>query len=104
MAQPGNGKSTRAKRPRQPASQKVAPDGAGAPSADASGPAPPICQVALCPLCTVVTAVGELKPEVLDHLLLAGREVLLAVRALIDARLEGQEPSPSSKLQRLTIE
>jgi hypothetical protein len=49
-----------------------------------------------------VTALGEVKPEVMEHLLLAGREVLLALRAVIDARLEGHEPSP--KLERVTIE
>ena len=47
-----------------------------------------ICTVGLCPICTFVTALDEVRPELTEHLLLAGREVLLAVRALIDARLE----------------
>ena len=62
---------------------------------------PPICQVAFCPFCMAVTALAEVKPEVMEHLLLAGREVLLAVRAVIDARLEGHEPPP--KLERLNV-
>jgi hypothetical protein len=63
---------------------------------------PPVCSVAFCPICTMVTAVGEVQPELMEHLLVAGREVLLAVRAVIDARLEGSAPAP--KLERLTIE
>jgi hypothetical protein len=62
---------------------------------------PPVCSIAFCPICTFVTAVGDARPELLDHLILASREVLLAVRALIDARLEGT--APPAKLERLTI-
>lgn len=63
---------------------------------------PPVCSIAFCPICTFVTAVGEVRPELVEHLVLASREVLLAVRALIDARLEGM-PHPPPKLERLTI-
>jgi len=63
----------------------------------------PICSVAFCPTCTAVSAFGEARPDLLEHLLVAGREVLLALRALIDARLEGSGESPT-KLERLTIE
>jgi hypothetical protein len=64
---------------------------------------PPICSVAFCPICTAVTALGEAKPELVEHLLLASRELLLAIRAVIDARLESQ-PEPSTRLERLKIE
>lgn len=50
-----------------------------------------------------VTAFGEARPDLVEHLLLAGREMLLAIRALIDARLEGVEDRPP-KLERLSIE
>jgi hypothetical protein len=60
------------------------------------------CPVALCPICLTVTALGEARPELVTHLLAAGREVLHAMRALIDARLEETEPPP--KLKRLVIE
>lgn len=63
---------------------------------------PPLCSIAFCPICTFVTAVGDVRPELVEHLVLASREVLLAVRALIDARLDGMPPS-SPKLERLTI-
>jgi hypothetical protein len=63
---------------------------------------PPLCSIAFCPICTVVTALGEARPELVEHLVMASREVLLAVRGLIDARLEGM--TPPTKLERLTIE
>jgi hypothetical protein len=64
-------------------------------------PRPP-CPVALCPVCMTVTALGEIRPELIEHLLAAGREVLLAMRTVIDARLE--ETERPVRLQRLTIE
>jgi hypothetical protein len=62
-----------------------------------------VCSVAFCPICTVVTALGEARPDLLQHFLVAGREMLLALQALIDARLEGSAGGPT-KLERLTIE
>ena len=62
----------------------------------------PVCSVALCPICMAVTAAGDARSDVLDHLLSAGREVLLAVRAVIDARLEGTEPP--ARLERIAID
>lgn len=48
----------------------------------------PVCTVALCPICAVVTTVGQLRPEVMQHLLAAGREFLLAARAVLDVRVD----------------
>ncbi|HJP66336.1 MAG TPA: hypothetical protein VKA30_08545 [Actinomycetota bacterium] len=68
-------------------------------------PAAPICSVAFCPICTMVTAMGEARPDLVEHLLLAGREMLLAARAVIDARLETMDGDKgASKLERITIE
>lgn len=76
---------------------------AGEASPDA--PAALVCTVALCPICTMVTAVGDVRPELAEHLLLAGRELLLALRALIDARLESEEGNAGSpRLERISIE
>jgi hypothetical protein len=66
-----------------------------------AGPAP-LCSVGLCPICLAVTALGDVRPELMEHLVAAGREFLLAARALIDARLE-DEPG-QGRLERLTIE
>jgi hypothetical protein len=80
--------------------------GAKAPPRDATRGAGesslPPCPVALCPVCMTVTALGEIRPELIEHLLAAGREVLLAMRTVIDARLE--ETKRPVRLQRLTIE
>ena len=69
---------------------------------EASETQQPICSVALCPICLVVTAVGEARPDLVQHLLGASREVLLAVRSLNDARLEGT--AKPSKLERIKVE
>ena len=63
----------------------------------------PVCTVSFCPICAVVTTAGDLRPEFAVHVMAAGRELLLAMRSLIDARLEGSEQQPV-RLERLTIE
>ena len=63
------------------------------------------CTVAFCPICLVVTTVGDARPDLVEHLLLAGRELLLAARAIIDSRLESMEESePTSGIQRIKVE
>jgi hypothetical protein len=61
--------------------------------------------VGFCPICLLVTAAGTASPELAEHLVVAGRELLLALRALIDARLEatGPETRPNG-LQRIPVE
>jgi hypothetical protein len=65
-------------------------------------PAAPLCSFALCPICMALTVMGEARPDLIQHVLLASREVLLALRAVIDARLEGTKGAPP-KLERLEI-
>ncbi len=50
-----------------------------------------------------LTALGDARPELMEHVLLASREMLLALRALIDARLEGTAGPSKTKLEHLTI-
>ena len=64
----------------------------------------PVCTVAFCPICLVVTSIGDVRPELIEHLLMAGREMLLAARAVIDARLQTMEEEPKAGLQRIRIE
>jgi hypothetical protein len=67
-------------------------------------PQGPVCTVAMCPICTLVTAVGDARPELTEHLLVAGRELLLALKVLIDARL-GEEPASGGEgLTRIAVE
>jgi hypothetical protein len=65
----------------------------------------PICTVAFCPICTAVTMLGDARPDIIEHMLLAARETLLAFQALIDVRLDGAEPKArSGRVERITIE
>jgi hypothetical protein len=52
------------------------------------------CPVSLCPICLAVSAVQPLRPDVVEHLLKAGSELFLAVRAVIDARGDGVDREP----------
>ena len=45
-----------------------------------------VCNVAFCPIGLALSAVQPLKPDVVEHLLVAGREFFLAAKALLDAR------------------
>ncbi len=58
------------------------------PEAEAShaGGAHDTCPVAWCPLCLAVSMTQPLHPEAMDHLLKAGTELLLAVRAVVNTR------------------
>ncbi len=67
-----------------------------------AAPAPPSCSFSMCPICTLLTAAGDARPDLMDHMSRAGREVLMGLRTLLDRRLGGQEPG--SKLERLKIE
>ena len=61
-----------------------------------------VCPVALCPVGLALTVADQVRPEVVEHLLAAGRELLLAIKAVVDARAEGVERE--SPLERITIE
>jgi hypothetical protein len=45
---------------------------------------------------------GDVQPELMEHLLAAGREMLLAMRTIIDLRLQEAPPAPTT-MERLTI-
>jgi hypothetical protein len=47
-----------------------------------------VCNVAFCPIGLALTAVQPLKPEVVEHLLVAGREFFLAAKALLEVRAD----------------
>jgi len=93
----GTGGTASKRPPPTPPAPETAPPGPG----HGSGP---ICSVAFCPICLAVSAIGDVKPEMVEHLLLAGREMLLAIRTVIDQRLETMEEASKSTLQRISIE
>ena len=47
-----------------------------------------VCDVAFCPIGLALSAVEHVQPDVVSHLLLAGREFFLAAKAVMDARAE----------------
>lgn len=69
--------------------------------AKAEGGLPPVCPVGFCPIGLALAATEQVRPEVVEHLLAAGRELLLAMRALIDARAMGLERTPP--LERIEV-
>ena len=62
----------------------------------------PVCPVAFCPVGVAMSLTGQVRPEAVEHLMAAGRELLLAMKAVIDARVEAFDRS--SPLERITIE
>lgn len=85
------------------------------PAADRSGSAAPaepetgsakghVCPVAFCPIGMALSSVQQAGPEVLDHLLAAAREFLLAARAVVDARASDMAPNErGGRLERIEI-
>lgn len=90
--------------PTKPTSQTdpgISPDGQ---SAEERAATAPVCNVPFCPICLAVTTVGDARPELVGHLLAAGREMLLALRAVIDQRLEDADREPARRVQRISVE
>jgi hypothetical protein len=72
--------------------------------ADVGAEGHPICTVAFCPFCLAVTAAGQMRPDVMQHLLEAGREFFLAARAMIDARADDlSEKRDPAEVERIDI-
>jgi hypothetical protein len=47
-----------------------------------------VCTVAFCPIGLALVAAERVQPDVVSHLLVAGREFFLAAKAVMDARAE----------------
>ena len=66
-----------------------------------------VCDVAFCPIGFALTAAERVQPDVVSHLLLAGREVFLAAKAVMDARAEDlgrdAEPEARARMERIDI-
>jgi hypothetical protein len=57
-----------------------------------------VCNVAFCPIGLALSAVQPMKPDVVEHLLVAGREFFLAAKALLEVRADdlAKEGAPST--------
>ncbi len=63
-----------------------------------------VCDVAFCPIGLALTAVQPLKPDVIEHLLVAGREFFLAAKALMDVRADDlSKDGASSTFEKIDI-
>jgi hypothetical protein len=64
-----------------------------------------VCPVAFCPICTAVSVVNRASPDVLQHLLLAGQQFLMALKAVVDARAaDFEEPgAEETPIERIDI-
>ena len=75
-------------------------DATARPAGDAAGDgaaretAGHVCNVAFCPIGLALTAAEQVQPEVVSHLLLAGREFFLAAKAVMDARAQDLDDGP----------
>ena len=92
----------KAKSKARPAHEDEPP--AGASTAGTSPPAGHVCDVAFCPIGLALTAVQPLKPDVIEHLLVAGREFFLAAKALMDVRADDlSKDGASSTFEKIDI-
>jgi hypothetical protein len=62
-----------------------------------------VCSVAFCPISMALSAVEGARPDAVEHLLAAGREFLLATKAVLDARA-AQSGSGSRRLEKIDID
>ena len=111
MAESGTGTRSGAKGKRAPkggarpaaTADDTAHDTAG-PAAAPTQPPPHVCSVAFCPIGMALTSIQSAGPEVLDHLLAAAREFLLAARAVVDARAaDFEDPKAGGGLEKIEI-
>jgi hypothetical protein len=74
---------------------------AGSPS-DGEEQSEHVCPVTFCPIGFALGTVNRSSPEVVDHLLVAAREFLLAAKTLLDTRV-GDTGGAATKLERIEI-
>jgi hypothetical protein len=73
-------------------------------AAGPTGHDPDVCGA--CPLCAVARALGETRPELVDHLAEAARHLLAAFRTFVDAARDGPEAPRRSdeRVRRIDID
>lgn len=55
-----------------------------------------VCNVAFCPIGLAISTVQPLRPDAVEHLLVAGRELFLAMRTIVDARADQFDPQDAA--------
>jgi hypothetical protein len=56
-----------------------------------------------CPVCVLLQALSSVRPEVVQHLAAAGRELTLALAALVEAQASAYDRT-EPKVQRIRVE
>jgi hypothetical protein len=60
------------------------------------------CPVGFCPVGMFLTVAGSARPEAVEHLMAAGREFVLALAAVINARVD--DLGRASQLEKIEVE
>ncbi len=70
------------------------------PERESAGPGTDhVCPVGFCPIGMFLTVSGHARPEAVEHLVAAGRELMLALSSVMSARAEDlARPSPIEKI------
>ena len=61
----------------------------------------------LCPVCVLLQALGSTRPDVVQHLMGAARELALALKAAVEGQVEAldrAEAAAAQRLQRIRID
>jgi hypothetical protein len=74
----------------------------GGRGADQESGGVPSCPVSVCPVGMALTLAGQARPEVVEHLLNAGKELMLALTAFLNARAEALRDGP--RLEKIEID
>jgi hypothetical protein len=61
-----------------------------------------VCPVAFCPVGMFLSLSERARPEAVEHLLAAGREFMMALAAVINARVDDLDRSPS--IEKIELE
>lgn len=67
---------------------------------------PPIggsAECTLCPVCVVLQAISASRPEVMEHLQAAGRELTLALQAVLEQQADAQAAG-RDRIQRIDVD
>lgn len=76
---------------RKDGSRKAKTEPVAPPQAEPAAPREHVCNVAFCPIGLALSTMQGAAPDVLDHLLKATQEFLLAARAIVDTRAKDFE-------------
>jgi hypothetical protein len=57
-----------------------------------------------CPICVLLQAVSSVRPEVVQHLVAAGRELTLALQAVVAAQADAHAEHDEPRVERIRVD